>query len=213
MHSYSELVASLNGVDWHPAGRMDPCVRDLLDAVARRPSLVREHVASWAEGDLEERGLRCHETSTHYKWFVHYDPFRHYRIWLHQYKPKAARRPGHAEVPHNHRYSLASVILNGGFMHHMFETIAGRLREIADLRRSYQRGDTYIVRYDEIHKLSALSDDTITLVVESPVVRHFSEAFYGDSAVRFYDFVGMHDLLHEAVEAICHGGALVRHEI
>ncbi len=74
--------------------------------------------------------------------------------------------------------------------------------------RSYQRGDAYVVRHDEIHKLSDLCDGTITLVVESPLVRHFSEAFYGGGAVRFYDFAGMHHLLREAVETICQDGAL-----
>ena len=115
---------------------------------------------------------------------------------------------GHAEVPHNHRYSLASVILNGGFLHHVFERHGAHLREVAAVRRTYQRGDAYAVRHNEIHKLSELCDGTLTLVVESPLVRHFSEAFYGGAPVRFYDFAGMHELLRAAVQTTCQDGAL-----
>jgi hypothetical protein len=210
VRSYSEFLARLNEIDWSPAGHIDPCVLGLLEEVGRKPSLLRELVVSWSEEDLEERGLRCNDTSTHYKWFLHYDRYFHYRVWLHQYKSRGARRMGYAEVPHNHRYSLASVILDGGFAHRVFERNGARLREVTEARRNYQRGDVYIVRHDEIHRLSDLCDGTMTLVVETPLVRHFSEAFYGENcdAVRFYDFVGRHNLLSEAMEAICQDGAL-----
>jgi hypothetical protein len=52
-----------------------------------------------------------------------------------------------------------------------------------------------------VHKLSAVHDHTVTLVVESPVVRHFSEAFYDQTGQPslVYDFVGLHARLSEAV--------------
>jgi hypothetical protein len=51
--------------------------------------------------------------------------------------------------------------------------------------------------WERVHKLSGLLEGTVTLVVESPVVRHFSEAFYEDSGQPrlFYDFTELHSRL------------------
>jgi hypothetical protein len=197
LHSFGEFLQALELLDWSPAGHIDPQVTDLLAEVGREPRLVRDLVRSWDSLGLEERQLRCHETSTHYKWFLHYHERLRFKIWLHQYKLQCDRRTGYAEVPHNHRHSLASVILRGGFVHHLFERVDGGLEELADERRSYTTGSAYAVAWQRLHMLDKLAEHTVTLVVESPVVRHFSEAFYGnsDEPSRFYDFVELHGRL------------------
>lgn len=180
---------------------MDPGVLELLADLGRRPHLLWDFIGSWDEGDLETRQLRCHETSTHYKWFVHYHENLRYRIWLHQYKSADERRDGYAEVPHNHRYSLASLILNGQFKHHFFDLVSGNLVEAHHRCVAYSRGDVYSVDWRCVHKLSGLSDHTMTLVVESPLARHFSEAFYGSSGMPSLcpDFVALHRQLLDEI--------------
>ncbi len=105
-------------------------------------------------------------------------------------------------MPHNHRYSLASVILRGGFQHHSYDRTESDLAELPSARRRLSQGDVYAVQWGEIHKLSQLADCTLTLVVESPLVKHYSEAFYNDRDPRiFKDFVGLHSQLIAAVSA------------
>src|SRR5580693_2885081 len=67
LHSFGEFLQALELLDWSPAGHIDPQVTDLLAEVGREPRLVRDLVRSWDSLGLEERQLRCHETSTHYK--------------------------------------------------------------------------------------------------------------------------------------------------
>lgn len=200
LNDFRDFLTRLEILKWHPAGHIDPAVLQLLAEIGNYPQLIWEVVKSWDSGNLEKRQLRCHETSTHYKWFMHYDDRLQYRIWLHQYKSSTERKSGYAEVPHNHRYSLASVLLRGQFVHHFFETIDGVLVELPEKCESYSQGDVYSVDWHSVHKLSGLSDHTVTLVVESPVARHFSEAFYSESGAPSLcpDFVELHpNLLRE----------------
>jgi hypothetical protein len=184
---------------------MEPTVLGLLAEVGHEPQLIHATVNSWNTANLNKRQLQCHETATHYKWFIYYHDKLGYRVWLHQYKLPADRRVGHAEVPHNHRYSLASVVLRGGFTHHRFEREDGKLEELKHERQSFSRGDVYMVKWPQLHRLSELVDHTVTLVVESPTARHYSEAFYddlGEPSV-FHDFVELHPRLSADIASLC----------
>ena len=204
LNSFHDFLQQLERAEWNPVGHIDVRVLSLLTQLGRDPRLIRETVNSWGLKRLEERGLRCHETATHYKWFVHYDERLHYRVWLHQYKSRSERHNGHAVVPHNHRYSLASLIVLGGLVHHFFERTDDGLFELENERQSYSQGDVYTLEWQRVHKLSGLIDGTVTLVVESPVVRHFSEAFYDQSSQPrlFYDFTGLHSRLSEKMTSL-----------
>ncbi len=200
MKSLKAFLRQLETLVWSPAGYIDPRLPNLLQLVGQRPEIIHDAVAAWKERDLEKRGLRCHETATHYKWFIHYNERLHYRVWLHQYKTQEERLLGHAEVPHNHRYSLGSLIVNGGFDHHIYERSDNGLVELTDRRRLLLPGNAYTVEWLQVHKLSALREHTLTLVVETPVVRHFSEAFYDEECQPsiFYDFVELYGRLFDA---------------
>lgn len=196
MQTFSDFLALLQSARWSP-GHIDGAVLELLSELGARPDLVHQEVLTWTGEEGELRGLKSHDTATHNKWFVYYHRVNHYRVWLHQYKPPLERTLGRAEIPHNHRYSLASLVLDGGFEHRLFERQDGKLSEAPARRQIFKPGDTYQVHYDEIHMLSGLCDHTLTLVVESPAVRHFSEAFYDCSGEprRFYDFAAMYPSL------------------
>ena len=203
MYSFMDFLHGLEGACWQPAGYIDAAVLELLKELDGERELLHQEVLSWATGNLEYRGLTSHETATHYKWFVYYDETLAFRVWLHQYKSSGDRVLGHAEVPHNHRYSLASLVISGGFDHHVFGRGRPSFKELDEPGSPLRVGDTYALQWDEVHKLSALLDRTLTLVIESPIVRHYSEAFYAgaDRPRRFYDFAGLHSSLCEATQS------------
>jgi hypothetical protein len=187
----------LSLLEWTPAGYLDPRILDLVEELGREPELIGNVVRSWTTANLDERQLSCHETKTHYKWFIYYNSKLRYKVWLHQYKSLAEREAGHAEVPHNHRYSLASLIIRGGFTHHRYKQTDDGLLELAHERDSYTQGDTYLVDWHQVHRLSEIKNHTVTLVVESPIARNFSEAFYAQSGEpsMFYDFIWLRSQL------------------
>jgi hypothetical protein len=93
----------------------------------------------------------------------------------------------------------------GGFTHHFFERQDGRLAELEQQQACYSQGDAYMVGWHQVHRLSELIDHTVTLVVESPAARHYSEAFYDDSGEPrvFSDFVGLHPRLSADIASLC----------
>jgi hypothetical protein len=204
LKTFRDFLKRLEVLEWRRDGQLDPDVLEVLAEVGRQPRLVYEVVSAWSLTGLEKRQLSCHETSTHYKWFLHYHERLRYKVWLHQYKSAQDRSAGYAEVPHSHRYSLASVILSGGFRHHYFETNNGTLTEPQGTLRRYGPGDTYAVDWQEVHKLSNIDEHTFTMVVEGPTVRHFSEAYYGTPAgpILFHDFVGLRPRLADEMKLI-----------
>jgi hypothetical protein len=132
-----------------------------------------------------------HETSTHFKWLVSRHERPRFTIWLHDYKPESERRHGYAEVAHDHRYDLASVILAGGYTAEELEANDdGSVVPVASAR--FDVGDVMRLGADAIHRLTAIDEGTITLMVEGEPKRHSSTAYYPDEPrVRtFLDFTG-----------------------
>jgi len=215
LETFGQFLKRLEALEWKDVGQFDPDVLTVLAEVGRQPGLVHDAVNSWSAKGLEKRQLSCHDTATHYKWFLHFHEKQRFKVWLHQYKSASERRLGHAEVPHNHRYSLASVILSGGFVHHYFDRTGGVLKESESARHSYRAGDAYTIGWEEVHKLSDIDDRTFTLVVESRPVRHFSEAYYAASAepVIFRDFVELHPQLAAEMRLIADAGRSIPSDI
>jgi hypothetical protein len=204
LRRFSHFLGCLDALDWNIGGQIDSKVLPVLSALANEPEAVQDLVTSWTSENLERRQLSCHETATHYKWFIYFNKRWRFKVWLHQYKTAEERRLGYAEVPHNHRYSLASVILSGGFTHHYFDRSGGAVTESLAERVRFGPGDAYIVQWQRIHKLSELRDRTFTVVVESAPVRSFSEAFYPtlEGPTIFYDFVGLRGRLVRELGAL-----------
>jgi len=129
------------------------------------------------------------EKTTHYKWFVAEDANRRFQLWLHEYKPGALRREGHATVAHNHRFWLSSLIVRGGFTDHRFQRAtdpsATSITKLSSSRLT--AGDTMVIAPDEIHALSDLSDGTISLIAQGHPIRKYSEVFEGGAVRRYPD--------------------------
>jgi predicted metal-dependent enzyme (double-stranded beta helix superfamily) len=180
------LVASLRRCDWSdPALGHRDAQRVLASIKDPRPLLaaVREVDPQRTEQDGSA------EKTTHFKWFLGADPDQRFELWLNEYKPKALRRPGHAEVAHNHRFWFTSLVLAGGFQNAVYLPAGDETLQEAGVI-SLSAGDTFVVDPDAIHSLRALADSTVTLIVQSQPVRSFSDVYENGRKVRYYDLPG-----------------------
>jgi hypothetical protein len=79
VQSFDEFLKLLEDARWGPAGYIDDAVMELLTELGGGLDILHQEVLSWAARNLEYRGLRSHETATHYKWFVYYHKRLTYR--------------------------------------------------------------------------------------------------------------------------------------
>jgi predicted metal-dependent enzyme (double-stranded beta helix superfamily) len=192
------LVASLRRCDWS-----DPAVGHLgAQRILASVDDPRPLLAAARDVDpqrTEQDGSA--EKTTHFKWFLAADPDRRFELWLNEYKPKALRRQGHAEVAHNHRFWFTSLVLAGGFQNAVYAPAADEtLQETGVL--SLGAGDTFVVDPDAVHSLRALADGTVTLVVQSQPVRSFSDVYENGRKVRYYDLPGARRAFNDRLAAL-----------
>jgi hypothetical protein len=129
-----------------------------------------------------------HDTPTHFKWLVYRNQRPRFTLWLHEYKASQLRGPGYAQVPHDHRYDIASLILTGGYIAATWQITQGKLTP-ADIK-SYRPFDVMRLGHTEIHSLVEIEPETLTLVVEGPRIKAFSTAYYppAEEPFTFPDF-------------------------
>lgn len=188
-----DLKAQLADLDWDDRAGSHARAAELLPAEIPAGTAVADLLAS-----LDRRAVvsRSVEKTTHFKWFLGGDDDR-FELWLHQYKPAAKRRVGHAVVAHNHRFWFTSMLLEGGFTSRTFD--AERTSAGWDLRSKRDQelvaGATFIVDPDEIHALVAISDPAVSLLIQSKPIRSFSEVYEAGEKTRYYDLEHEFDAL------------------
>jgi predicted metal-dependent enzyme (double-stranded beta helix superfamily) len=161
--------------------------------------LVYEHMETWSPSQVTARANGSHNTSTHYKWLVHRDDSHRFTLWIHDYKLAGERGPGYAEVPHNHRYDLCSIILDGGYTSVLYN-VKSDLLPIE--KPTFRVGDVLSLRHYEIHALTEICEGTLTLFVEGPTITDFSTVFYLDGKRRnFVDFHGRREQFLERLKS------------
>jgi hypothetical protein len=177
-----EIIAFLDSLQWINLNETFEEIADRLRKINNERQFIRKEFESLDDNEMSRRISLSHETSTHYKWFVHKNNSLGYSIWIHEYKTQSARRFGYAEVPHNHRYWFSSLILRGGFENQLFAvTPSAPVETFQDLQLiqtdHHEKGSVYIVNPDTIHSINHLQDPTWTLLIRSRGVRLFSDAF------------------------------------
>jgi hypothetical protein len=156
--------------------------RRLSHDVDRLRDILAAEISAWAEEGMGDRDLLCHETGTHFKWFLGRIQERGLIFWVHQYKPAAARAPTYADTIHNHRYSFASVMLRGGYDHVHYASDG--LRLVVRRVETYRPPASYVLAADAPHRVTNLLDGTLTVVVQGPPERGFSTVFDPQSGER-----------------------------
>jgi predicted metal-dependent enzyme (double-stranded beta helix superfamily) len=182
-----QLLQELYSIDWD-----DPEWRKLAtDVLVSADSLadtVAAYMRSWEPAVRAAMMDASHETSSHYKWLTYRSYAPRFTVWLHDYKNASARGPGYAQVPHNHRYDLCSILLTGGY-DSVWYNAGQHLTEVR--RQTFVAGDVLSMAHDEVHSLTNIVDGTQSLFLEGPPRRNFSTSFpvEGDPQV-WVDFDG-----------------------
>lgn len=147
-----------------------------LAALQKPEHMILAYLEALPEEDLDSLFDGSHDTSTHYKWLIYRSTGPRFTLWLHEYKNPASRGPGYAQVPHDHRYDIVSLILNGGYIASVWQLSGEEL--IGEETLIYQKTDVMNLSHDKIHSLKNILSDTLTLVIEGPRIKAYSTAYY-----------------------------------
>lgn len=180
---FATIRERLDRLEWRDLGSAHNSAATLLVEAGVEPLLasLRSNTREIVNPD------RSVEKTTHYKWFVAASPADDFEVWLHEYKPDRLRRKGHATVPHNHRFWLTSMILRGGFTDVRYERRADSPSVAPRESHSMRSGDTMVFDAAEVHSLQDIDDETLSLVVQSRPIRHYSEVFEDGEVRRYSD--------------------------
>ncbi len=140
---------------------------------------ARQQFADWLSREADLRSLKTatRETPTHFIWPLYQSPAG-FSVVINEYKDPLHMGDGYAKTIHDHRYSFASVVLRGGYTHcRSTLTFAnhGELAGVVDAQPdSVSEGGITLVGHQSFHRLTAIMDHTVTLLVKSPPVKAYS---------------------------------------
>lgn len=162
-----DLLDDISKTDWDDLTAVSTSTAALLTALDQDRAQLRM-LADRALGNPALLGL-CEHYDILDKLVLHDDPSG-WRLRLHVFLP------GYFDRPHNHRWTYASRILTGSYLHtnygtdeHLGDTInPGDL--VARLLRTERAGDTYVLHHSMIHSVVA-EPYTTTLVARGPAVK------------------------------------------
>jgi hypothetical protein len=157
--------AALGQIDWNNTTSILRGCTPLFDTLRSDPTLLATLVAGVAEdSDLADM---CEGYDFMHKLVLYDAAELGARLRLHIYQA------GFFDRPHNHRWSFASHILRGGYVHRIFgrddqfgeDTDPDSLLPIHERRE--QPGSTYALHHTSVHTVQAEAD-TISLLVRGP---------------------------------------------
>lgn len=155
----------LAAIDWDDTASILEGCSPIFDALRNEPFLLTQLVSSIrGKPDLAEM---CEGYDFMHKLVLYDSPELNVRLRLHLY------RSGFFDRPHNHRWSFASHILAGGYIHRIFgsdeqfdeTTNPDKLSPIHE--RLELPGSTYALHHSGVHTVQARAD-TISLLVRGP---------------------------------------------
>lgn len=168
------IFRELCNINWDDSEWRKIVADVLLSCGSSLPEMIAEYMRSWEPEIRVSMMDASHETSSHYKWLIYRSYIPRYTIWLHDYKSSLVRGPGYAQVPHNHRYDLCSILLRGSYESVWYDVD----EQLAEVRRqTLVAGDILSMGYSEVHSLTNIFDETQSFFIEGPARRNFSTSF------------------------------------
>ncbi|MGH3874005.1 MAG: hypothetical protein ACRDSR_21310 [Pseudonocardiaceae bacterium] len=156
---------TLSHIDWDDSTSIRRGCTPLFEALTSQPELLASLVARVR--DDPHLAEMCEGYDFMHKLVLHDAADLNVRLRLHVYQD------GFFDRPHNHRWSFASHILRGGYVHRIFgsddqfgeDTDPNTLCPIHE--RLEQPGSTYVLHHTSVHTVQAEAD-TISLLVRGP---------------------------------------------
>ena len=164
----AQKFSQLAAIDWDDTGSIRRGAAPIFTAVTTDPSLL-SGLLDALDGDSHLRSM-CERYDFLDKLVLYDDPPSGARIRLHLY------RPGFFDRPHNHRWSFASLILRGSYLHRIYgrDDTFGEDTDPEGLRPIHERveepGDRYALHHSSVHTVQA-DADTISLLLRGPAAK------------------------------------------
>jgi hypothetical protein len=154
--------------------------RQLLKAEVDPTVTVTRWIGNLATDELDTLLDRSTERSSHVKWCLG-GRRGSYLVWLHQYKApeRFAAATRFAAAIHDHRYGFSSRVLSGALRVSLFAAeIDGDRAHLTRLSEQLLTpGMVTSLLTTEIHRIDSVADNTCTLLVQGPAVRHHSTVY------------------------------------
>lgn len=179
----------LGGIDWDDTGSILSACTPVLEAFSRDPGLLPALLGNLSGSEHLQSMCECYDFLD--KLVLHDAAQAQVRVRLHLY------RPGYFDRPHNHRWSFASHILRGQYLHRLYgrddlfaeDTDPDSLRPICE--RTEGPGAIYALHHTSVHAVQAAAD-TISVLLRGPAAkdrflildRHAGGSFWAYGAAR-----------------------------
>lgn len=172
-----------------------------LHAIRDADNALLNYLQELSDQQREDLFDGSHDVSTHYKWLVYRNTSPRFTLWLHEYKSAEQRGPGYAQVPHDHRYDIVSLILTGGYIATTWQLRDTNAPVTHDI--TYTKSDIMSLDSAKIHSLRDIFPGTRTLVIEGPTIKHYSTAYSTDHNQdrTFPDFTARWPTLRESLSS------------
>lgn len=188
-----QLQQGCNEYDW-----IQHCV-SRLSKLRDADNALLNYLQELSDQQREDLFDGSHDVSTHYKWLIYRNIRPRFTLWLHEYKSVDQRGAGYAQVPHDHRYDIVSLILTGGYVATTWQLSDTKVLATQDI--TYRKSDIMSLDSAEIHSLRSIFSETRTLVIEGPILKHYSTAYSidHDQIHVFPDFTARWPMLCESL--------------
>jgi predicted metal-dependent enzyme (double-stranded beta helix superfamily) len=161
-------LVPLRTVDWNDVADIASASAPIFEAFRTDHTVLSGLLDNLAH-DAQLQSL-CERYDFLDKLVLHDDTVANVRVRLHLF------RPGYFDRPHNHRWSFASLILTGSYLHRVFgrddilteDTDPDTLAAI--LQRVEHAGDSYALHHNSVHTVQAAAD-TISIVLRGPAAK------------------------------------------
>ena len=171
MTNIFQAFHSLRCTDWDDVGSVAARCAPIFDSLEAEPGTIPALLERLAD-DSHLQSL-CERFDFFDKLVVHDDVEAKIRVRIHLFVK------GYFDRPHNHRWTFASLLLSGSYLHQLFgrdeafgeDTDVDSLKPI--MERTEQAGSRYALHHNSVHAVRA-ANDTISIVVRGPAAKQRS---------------------------------------
>ncbi|MBM0201666.1 hypothetical protein ACIA47_17690 [Micromonospora sp. NPDC051227] len=193
MENLESVLAPLDGVDWEDIDQVGSASRKVLNAIDADRGILRraiddlpsrpELLAMCEHPDIDDADGKGQQLD---KIVLYANAETGVRVRLHTFWP------GYYDLPHNHRWTFASLVLRGGFRHYLYgdqgpDDAVPQAAPQALTVREERAGTTYALHHRALHALIA-EPGSVSLVLRGPAAKDRSFLIDPQTGTRLWHF-------------------------